>query len=241
MRSDTDRHDIRAIFAYLKGNKPMLYFYIAVIVKGSLDIGLTSYVCKYCFGSIEYISVLTLASALPLLILYIALPSLLKRFEKHALYELGVIGSIIMSAIIFFFGYGNVNVFIVLASLRSILSALPGILIYTMAADLVEYGHYKTGSRREGLIFSIQSFAHKFSASMAAILTGIILSLLGYDEHGEALSRTAMDSLWLIYLLLPAAGKLISLPLHAKSKLSDAQVQLMTHANSLANRQQRRK
>ena len=99
MRSDTDRHDIRAIFAYLKGNKPMLYFYIAVIVKGSLDIGLTSYVCKYCFGSIEYISVLTLASALPLLILYIALPSLLKRFEKHALYELGVIGSIIMSAI----------------------------------------------------------------------------------------------------------------------------------------------
>lgn len=232
VRPESDRHDIRAILDYLKDNKPMLYFYIAVIIKGALDVGLTSYVCKYCFGSIEYISVLTLSSALPLIIAYIALPSLLKRFEKHALYELGVIGSIIMSVVIYFIGYGNVAVFIVLACMRSVLSALPGILIYTMAADLVEYGHYKTGSRREGLTFSIQSFAHKFSASMAAMLTGIILSLLGYDEHGEALSRTAMDKLWLIYLLLPAAGKLISLPLHAKSKLSDADVQLMAHVNS---------
>lgn len=230
-KRDAQRHDIRAILSYLKQNKPMQYFYIAVIVKGSLDLGLTSYVCKYCFGSIEYIAVLTLASALPLLGVYIALPRLLRYYEKLHLYEAGVISSIALSAVIYFVGYGDVRLFIALATLRSIAGALPGILLYTIAADLVEYGHYTTGMRREGFMFSIQSFAHKFSASMAAILTGLVLSLLGYDDFGEALPRTAMDTLWLVYLLLPALGKAISLPIHSRYKLNDSEVQRMARAN----------
>ncbi len=49
-----------------------------------------------------------------------------------------------------------------------------------MLADVVDYGHYKTGKRSESIIFSVQTMLVKFAGAFAGFFIGVGLSLIGY-------------------------------------------------------------
>ena len=76
-----------------------------------------------------------------------------------------------------------------------------------MLADVVDYGHYKTGKRSESVIFSVQTMLVKFAGAFAGFFIGVGLSLIGYvpNEVQDDLTviglRALMIGLPVIFLL----------------------------------------
>ncbi|MEC8528053.1 MAG: melibiose:sodium transporter MelB [Pseudomonadota bacterium] len=61
-----------------------------------------------------------------------------------------------------------------------------------MLADVVDYGHYKTGKRSESIIFSVQTMLVKFAGAFAGFFIGVGLSLIGYVPNEVQDSTTVM-------------------------------------------------
>ena len=76
-----------------------------------------------------------------------------------------------------------------------------------MLADVVDYGHYKTGKRSESIIFSVQTMLVKFAGAFAGFFIGVGLSLIGYvpnEIQSEATVfglRTLMIGLPVVFLI----------------------------------------
>ena len=71
-----------------------------------------------------------------------------------------------------------------------------------MLADVVDYGHYKTGKRSESIIFSVQTMLVKFAGAFAGFFIGVGLSLIGYVPN-EIQSEATVFGLRALMIGLP--------------------------------------
>jgi melibiose permease len=59
-----------------------------------------------------------------------------------------------------------------------------------MLADVVDYGHYRSGQRSESIIFSVQTMLVKFAGAFAGFFVGIGLTMIGYVPNVEQSEET---------------------------------------------------
>jgi Na+/melibiose symporter-like transporter len=85
----------------------------------------------------------------------------------------------------------------------------------------------------QGTAYSIQTFVFKFMNAVPAAVAMLILDAVGFLP-GEGVTQTpqALNTIWILFILSPVVGGLISLPIFAKYKLRDKTVQIMAAANS---------
>lgn len=163
----------------------------------------------------------------------IAMPLLTKRFDKFHLLMVGVIGQTVMNVICFFAGYENVGVFLVLMLIRCIFFAFQLVLQLQFTGDFVEYGEYITGKRLQGTAYSIQTFVFKFMNAVPGALAMILLGVFGFvSGEGAVQPASAISAIWVLFMLSPVAGAVISIPIFSRYKLRDEIVQIMAAANS---------
>ena len=79
-----------------------------------------------------------------------------------------------------------------------------------MLADVVDYGHYKTGKRSESIIFSVQTMLVKFAGAFAGFFIGVGLSLIGYIPN-EVQNDTTVMGLRALMIGLPVIFLLASI------------------------------
>lgn len=77
------------------------------------------------------------------------------------------------------------------------------VFITMLLAEVVDYGEYKLGTRNESILFSMQTFVVKFAGAFSGFLSGIGLTIIGYQANVEqsALTETGMR---IIMFLIPA-------------------------------------
>jgi Na+/melibiose symporter-like transporter len=122
---------------------------------------------------------------------------------------------------------------VVFAVLRAIPGGFLGVLMFMFTPDCVEYGTYKTGIPASGIAFSLQTFAQKLLGAFSAAVGATALSVIGFIEgEGAAQAAGFTDKLFFVYILLPAIGSLIALPLLSRYKLTDKKVSIMIKANN---------
>lgn len=226
---------LEAIWKYLKGNKYLLIFYASMIVYflTNSTLTITPFFAVNNLGSAEAATALLGITILPMVLLAGFTPALAKRFGKFNLYVFSIIWFIVFSVIVYFAGYENYNLLLVLLLLRSIGVALAGILMFMFTPDCVEYGTFKTGERAEGVTFSLQTFATKLMNGLSATVAMAGLAYFGFVEgSGTVQSPETLNGIWLMYSIFPIVGALLSLPLLAMFKLRDDNVQVMAQANN---------
>jgi melibiose permease len=59
-----------------------------------------------------------------------------------------------------------------------------------MLADVVDYGHYRSGQRSESIIFSVQTMLVKFAGAFAGFFIGMGLTFIGYVPNVEQSEET---------------------------------------------------
>ena len=79
-----------------------------------------------------------------------------------------------------------------------------------MTADVCDLDELNTGKRREGLLGAIYWWMVKFGLAIAGLLSGVIMSLVGF-EQGPNNPESAITGLRIFYTGLPILGTLIAM------------------------------
>ena len=233
-QKEEDKPGLKDILVYLRGNKYLAIFFAANITSGVLNISmsLNNYIMIYFFGGLDFLARLTVIGIGPLILLYLFLPKLTARFDRMVMYRVSVIAALILNILIFFIGPGNLVVYGTLAIVKTIIATPQGMLAFTFTMDCVEYGHYKTGQRREGITTSVQAFMNKFNSAVSASLALFILSLTGYKGELAIQTPVTLNAMWTANYWVPIIGMLLSLPLLFRYTLKSRDVQIMADINA---------
>lgn len=84
-------------------------------------------------------------------------------------------------------------------------------LMMSMTADVIDIDELNTGKRREGVFGAIYWWMVKFGFAIAGLLSGAIMSLVGFDPSIAEQSESAITGLRIFYSALPILGTLIAL------------------------------
>ncbi len=128
-------------------------------------------------------------TALPLLIF------LSKRMEKKQIFMLTTATMCILISLphilkILDWFPGNESPFLLVALFLPVLLGfmiypVSGIVIDSQLVDIADEHEYRTGSRAEGIIFSIRSFAIKTTSGLGGFIAGFGLELIGFPQDAE--------------------------------------------------------
>lgn len=84
-------------------------------------------------------------------------------------------------------------------------------LMMSMTADVCDLDELNSGKRREGIFGAIYWWMVKFGFAIAGLLSGAILTLVGFDPDSATNSDAAITGLRLFYSGVPILGTLIAM------------------------------
>ncbi len=238
---------IRRMFSYLFKNKYLLIYYVGIFFYSSLQIGnaFTLYVSYYLFNSALFSLVVGAVGTIPQLLIALLLPKIIRRFDKMKVNRICLLLYVILSVITWAVGYGNVVVYIILFTIRSVPLAVVALEMFMFTPDCAEYGRFKSGTEAKGITFAVQTFMAKLTGSISGALGLFILGLksVGWqmvevgsfqelEQSGVTQTPHALNMLWLIFMLIPAIGGLLSYIVWLFYDLKDKDVQVMIECNT---------
>lgn len=77
------------------------------------------------------------------------------------------------------------------------------VFITVILSEVVDYGEYALGTRNESILFSMQTFVVKFAGAFSGFVSGIGLTIIGYQAN-QAQTNGAMNGMRVIMFLIPA-------------------------------------
>ena len=168
---------------------------------------LANYIYPDYYANTQAQSASTVAMLVGMLISAALAKPLSSRLGKA---EVSVISNLVAAAVLlllFFIRPENVWVFVAFN-----LFAWLGLGVFTMVSwalitDVIDDAEVRVGIREDGSIYSLYSFARKMGQAAAAGLTGLLLTVIGYEKtEGAAVSAGVKDGLYSISTLVPAIG-----------------------------------
>ena len=242
---EPENFTFREMFSYLGKNKYLLIYYAGYCFTDALKTSnaVTLFVSYYLFKDEMFNALLTVLNMVPGVFAAMAMPYLLKRFDKfQTLFWCNII-NIVLGFLIYLMGPQNIILFIILTVVRCVPMSVVGILNYMFTPDCAEYGEYKSGITAKGITFAIQTFSVKITGAISSALATALLGLFAWvsveaenfaelDALGIQQNATALNGLWIVYALIPVIGMVISTFFYLFYKLNDKDVQIMAKCNS---------
>ena len=238
---------IKSMLTYLVKNKYLLIYYVGLFFYSALNIGnaFTLYVSYYLFHSTLFSLVVGAVGTVPQLLIALWLPKLMRKFDKMKVNRVCLLLYVILSVITWAVGYGNIVVYIILFTIRSVPLAVVALEMFMFTPDCAEYGRFKSGTEAKGITFAVQTFMAKLTGSISGALGMLILGLesVGWkvvevssfqelEELGVTQTPHALNMLWLIFMLIPAIGGLLAYICWLFYDLKDKDVQVMIDCNT---------
>ena len=202
---------LKKIFSFVLNNKYLLIFYGAIIMASLTNTSTVSinYFAIYNLENESYISTLTIANMIPMLLVPFVLPPLIKRYGKKKIFIMAFIVAILSSLVFYLIGYSNIVWVHLFTTIKGI-AQVPTFMIGLFTVDCIEYGTYTTNERAEGISFSLQTFTAKLSAAVAGAISGFVLERVGY-EAGVIQTPQTLNGIWNMYVLYPIFGAVIAI------------------------------
>lgn len=186
------------------------YWIILVIVEVVMIFGAAmagaggTYYAKYILGNENIIGVFSAINYAPAFILIPCLPKISAKIGKRNIALaggiLGVIGQILTLLNPVALGW-----LIFCSLIKGIGSVMIMGTVFAMVADTIEYGHWKTGERVEGVLYSATSFGTKVGGGVGAAVSMGILGAAGYDGLAATQTAEAINAIKNLYLYVPMA------------------------------------
>lgn len=167
-----------------------VFLYIQVVSTGSM----TYYFCNIVLGNIGVLTLTSMATTIPAMIVNLVMPKLMYRFGKRKLMMAGCILMIIGSVIV---GAAGNNLVIAMFGLVVKGFGVGPIMsgIFAMTADVVDYGEWKSGVRSEGLVNSCTSFGMKVGIGVGSAVCTWILAIGAYDGTAAVQAQSAVNAI----------------------------------------------
>ena len=146
------------------------------------------------------------------------LPFLSKKIGKKMSFFLASFCPVFGFALLWVLGYVAPTSVIGVAVCSGIINIGIGfmlVFITVILSEVVDYGEYKLGTRNESILFSMQTFVVKFAGAFSGFLSGVGLSLIGYQANVQQ-TPMAENGMRIIMFLIPAVLSALCFLLYAK-------------------------
>ena len=208
----TEKVTITDMLKSITGNKYILLLAIIIFcgnIGNSLATNTGTYYAQYILGDIGAQSILSLG-ALGVVFGMILIPVFSKKF--------GLIKVIKVTTVVGLVGYAlrMLNpTSIGITFLSTLLGAFGFTIMFSfttaIVVDCIDYGEWKTGVRREGILACAQSVTAKIGTAIGAGLVGILMSIAGYQGALSVQPDSANGMIIALSAVVPAAFCLIQL------------------------------
>ncbi len=209
-----EKEDISAkeAFKAIKGNKPWYIFAINIIFMwGSVFMmqGSLIYYYTYYVGNVTLAAtVASIFTFIPVIASIIA-PLFTKLSSKRNIFQLASFINIVGFLVIYVMK-DNIPGIIIGAIILSFGYGLRQVVYFSMQADPVDYGEYKTGISAAGLLSSINGFLGKVTLALAGSFTGVLLAISGYIPNGTQ-PDNALIAIQASYIFIPVFLVILSM------------------------------
>lgn len=204
---------------YLIKNKPLMLVLLCNILAfpKAIQGGAVVYVAKYVVGGSEWVLYLGIPATIAGFLAFLFVPGLVKKFGAIKAYIYCNIVSVIPMVIMYFTGPKNIPVTMVLLFAGGLIGGIIGIIPTLLIADCVDFMEWKTGTRNEGVSFSVQTFMAKFSGALQSWVMGLMLVAFAFVQpitiNGEIVdqiqSASTINGFWAMYTIIPAVGSIL--------------------------------
>ena len=164
------------------------------------------YYCKYLFHNDSWMySALYFAEIGVIVAVSLICPTLLKRVSKRNLALAGALFACV-SHLLFLLNPYSFAWIAFTTVLRAIGEAPAYALLFSMIADAVEFGQWKTHMRQESLVLGCSSMGYKVGTGVASAIVSGLLMLSGYISStagGVAQPDSALSMIFWIYVVAP--------------------------------------
>jgi GPH family glycoside/pentoside/hexuronide:cation symporter len=192
-----------SIIRTFASNKPLLTLVLMTVFTISaynIKSAMLIYFAQYNLGNVQLMAYMNFIIIGSSFLGVIMLPKLVRRFGKKKTAMIGLGISIIADTANFFMP-SNVVLFTVLASIAFIGISIPNGITWALVSDIIDYGEWKTGERKEGTTYALFNFSRKLAQSLSGFLSGVGLGIIGYIPNVTQASSTLLGikSLLLLY------------------------------------------
>ena len=150
------------------------------------------------------ISVMTILSMIPSIVLAPFAVPLSKRFGKR---EIGIFGSLcagLSYLVLFIIRTQNMWVFIIINTIGFLGFGVFNLIMYAIIIDIIDDQEVKTGAREDGTIYGAYSFARKIGQAIAGGLGSGALVVIGYNEAVQVQTESVVQGIYTVASLIPA-------------------------------------
>ena len=189
------------------------------VVQLATNIGsaVSTYYFKYIMGNIGLATLVSMSSMITPLVM-IVFPVLTRKFGTVTILKIGAVLGVIGYGIRIIGGTNLVT--LTVGSLIGGVAVLPvTMMISIYLIDTMDYGEWKTGTRVEGMLGSVNSFCAKLGSGIASALVGLIMGLAGYDGSLAVQSASANTSIIALFNYVPMILMIVLLLLAIAYKL----------------------
>lgn len=168
-----------------------------------------SYYFKYVVGDIGALSIFSIGSMVgPIAMIFF--PVIVRKVGLKKIIQIGLVCGVFGSAMPLI-APTNILVLTVSGAFRTV-AVLP---VFTLAAnaiiDCMDYGEWKSGKRGEGIYTCIIGFCSKVGIGISSWAIGVITALGGYDGMAVTQTASALLSIKVIFIFLPAVMYIVAL------------------------------
>ena len=208
----TEKLTLRGFVTAIYTNRPLLVLILMTIFSISaynVKTSMIVYFTQYYLGDMSLLPYVNMISIGSSIFGILSIPFLVKRFGKKRTALFGFALAVVADGLNFLLPTNNV-LFTILLSLSFIGVALPNGITWALVSDVIDFGHWRTGVRREGVTYSMFNFSRKIAQALAGGLAGFGLSFVGYLPNVQQSASTllGMKGLQTLYpcLALTAAA-----------------------------------
>lgn len=194
-REKTGNKEKEGFKAYIKvvfTNKPLIAIILMTLFTISAmntNNAMMLYFAQYNLGSQTLQPVINAIQMGCSIVAILAIPFLVKKFgKKQVAVFCFIVGAV--ANIINFFLPTNLVTFIIFVTLGYVCLAIPNGITWAFVNDVIDYGEWHTGIRKEGITVAAFNFSRKLAQSLAAIISGGILAITGYVANQQQSAET---------------------------------------------------
>lgn len=210
----TEKFDLGKLLKGLVTNRALIGIVVASICMLLVQLTsqtMTGYVYPDYFGNVAAQSLAGVAAMIPTFGMAAVIGKLQKKFGRKELAVFGSIFGAVIFGIMFIIQTTNAYVFVALYIVAYIGLAIFSLICWAMITDVIDDTEVKTGSRSDGEIYSVYSFARKMGQAASSGVAGALLTAIGYktaETAGEIVVQTqeVKQGIYNLTCLVPAIG-----------------------------------
>ncbi|MCD8007765.1 MAG: glycoside-pentoside-hexuronide (GPH):cation symporter [Clostridiales bacterium] len=204
-----EKFSLGALLKQLGSSRALISIIVAAIVLLLSQLtmqGMAAYIFPNYYNAPSGQSIATLGGSVIMLILcFVVIPWGSKRFGKKEISTVGGIVAVVGFLAAFIIRPTSMYVYIAFYLLGYVGIGMFNGCIWAMIIDVIDEDNIRRGTRSDGTIYSLYSFARKCGQALSSGLTGALLTMVGYTSE-TAFDTEVVNGIFSAGTLIPTIG-----------------------------------